>query len=169
MHHLIRLVLIAFSCLARAEERQEWVVQIHLHELGDSKSTITEAETALNRVFRILDAMACQMYNVCRLHGCACLGDSHWTWDSADYLDMFRYSDHMDVVHLSIYLVYDLQMRIMCLFLRNECYVRGVYTKRRRGSLSAEERRERGSVRRHHVVSTANTRIDRSVVNASCM
>jgi hypothetical protein len=64
MHHLIRLFLIALSCLARTEKCQKCIVKLQIHEPQDSEPAVTKTKAALRCIPGILDAMTCKMDNV---------------------------------------------------------------------------------------------------------
>jgi hypothetical protein len=77
MDGLIRLLTVALGGLASTKEGQACAVQLDIHERRDGESPISQAETALERLLRILLAMARQMHdvrlwkNVCHLlNGC---------------------------------------------------------------------------------------------------
>jgi hypothetical protein len=66
---LVGLLSVALRSLASAEEGEECIFQVKLHEPFDSEDPVVEAKPALQRLQSVLDAVTCDMNKVCGLEG----------------------------------------------------------------------------------------------------
>jgi hypothetical protein len=112
VHCLVWLLLVALCRLACAEEGQESVVQLELHQLCDRQSTITKAEATLGRITRVLYAMTCKMDDVRRFHHSRRVLNSRRPHPLMQDFDAAQASHRSDLRNLLIHFGNDLEISL---------------------------------------------------------